>query len=467
MRRFFTKPEYVFLVPALVFGTLSALLMPQLIVNDENMHFIRSYELSELEFGHSCTIPVEIKERGFFAIYAQKQPDYSFNAKSIDMNNQIATDCGTATSYNPLLHFPQTIGIIFAKLVWPSTGAMILFGRLANVLLFALALFFIIRKAKVGKWVIVVIGLLPMMLHMAGSLSGDTVNNIVIIGFISFLFNLFIQKTMMTKKQLIMLLGLSALLAVTKLPNLALLLLVLFLPGRVLPIITIRQWRIPKTLFRFIAAGICGVAAITVVLAWSTIYNAPVIGSSNIDNPIIEAPYKLFPVLFNTYINPEIMFEGVSYSDWLMRGVVGSFASFEYYLPYSLVMMLIALILLVGFRRDDSEDKLMKPVLKKLTPVTLVSLGIIIVAITYGLYTAWALQPFGLGKDAQYALGLQGRYFTPLILLLIPLMIFLRRYVSVNVKPGATTGVIVFTVTSFTLAFYLMQTISYALALLG
>lgn len=467
LRRFFTKPEYVFLVPALVFGTLSALLMPQLIVNDENMHFIRSYELSELEFGHDCTIPADIKERGFFAIYAYEQPDYSFNTKSIDMDDQIATDCGTATPYNPLLHLPQAIGVAFAKLVWPSTGAMILFARLANVLFYALMLFLIIRKAKLGKWILVIIGLLPMMIHMAGSMSGDVVNNIVLLGFITFIFNLFVQKHAMSRKQILVLLGLSALLATTKLPYLVLLLSVFLLPRKVLPEISIRKKRMPKNLIRLGLAALCGVFTLGVVLLWSYIYGGEVVSSTNVNNPVTEEPYKFLGILYNTYVNPSLMFDGVSYSDWLMRGVVGSFASFSYHLPYSLVVVLSCLFVVIAFRKDVREEELVKPVLKPLSIIMLVSLSIMILAITYGLYTAWAIQPFGLGETASFALGLQGRYFTPLILMLVPLAIVLRKYINVNFRQGSAVGALIFAVMVFILSYYLLQTLAHTQSLMA
>lgn len=459
LKRFFIKPEYVFIVPALTFGILSAVLLPQLSANDENMHFIRSYQLTELESGKNCTLPVDIKERGFYAIYTGDHPDYSFGEKKVDTASQMDTDCGTATSYNPLLHLPQTIGVAIAKLVWPTTGGMILLGRLFNVLFYCIALFFIIRKAKIGKWLLVVIGLLPMMIHMTGSLTGDVVNNIILLGFITYIFNLFIQKTVMSKKQVAILIILSALLAVTKMTNLVLLLPILFLPKNVLPTITIKKKKIPKALLRLIIGGLCGIAAISVVVAWAYLYGSSPAGGIDAVNPVLEKPYLFLKILFNTYINPDISFGGVSYSDWLLRGVVGSFASFKYHLPYGAVSLLIGLLLIVGLKKDATEDSISNKIMKPLVGSTLVALVLAIMAMTYGLYVAWAIP--NLGEGARFALGLQGRYFTPLILLLLPLFIYLRRFVSVNFKKGATTGVLVFSVMTFSLIFYMVQTINF------
>lgn len=467
VRTFFTKPEYVFLLPALLFGLLSAFLMPQLIANDENMHFIRSYELSELETGHACTIPADIKDRGFYEMYATEKPNYGFSNEKVDADQQIQTDCGTATSYNPILHIPQTIGVTLAKLLWPTSGGMILLGRVLNVLVYCAGFFFIIKKTKIGKWPLVVIALLPMMIHMAGTLSGDIVNNLALIGFIVYGFNLFVQTSAMSKRQVIYLVLLSGLLAVAKPPYLALLLMVLFLPKRVIPSFRIKGRMLPNVAVRLIIASICTFASLTVFIGWTLLYDGDVVASANIVNPVSQDPSKFVSILVNTYINPNVILGGVSYSDWLYRSMFGSFASFRYNLPYTLVTLLAMLFVVVSLRRDKAEDTLTKSSIKSLVAVTLVPLVIVILAITYALYSAWAIQSFALGEGATYALGLQGRYFTPLLLLLVPVLILVRRCVSVEIKTGITTGVIVFTISTMVLSFYMMQTLSYTQALLG
>ena len=465
LRQFFTKSEYVFIVPALFFSLLSAILMPQLIVNDENMHFIRSYELTELETGHQCLIPKDIKQRGFYAIYSGAKPDYSFENSTVNQSDEMQTDCGTASSYNPLLHAPQVVGVEIAKLVWPTTGGMILLGRIVNALVYCLGLFFIIKKARIGKWLLVVVGLLPMMIHMAGSLSGDVINNLIVIGFITFVFNLFVQKTVMTRRQVVALVILAALLAVTKLPNLVLMLPILFLPSRVLPQLRIKNKIIPTYVMRFVIGIVCGLAAIAVVVAWIKLYDVPFTGAVAAENPVTKNPIKFVDILFNTYINPFTKFDGIIYNDWLLRSVFGSFASFRYHLPFSIVAILITLFIIIALKKDEAEERSVKHSLKPMIASTLVAGLIVIAAITYALYTAWAIQANGIGKDAKFALGLQGRYFTPLLLLLIPLFIGLRRYVSVTIKPGVTTGVMIFTAMSGVLIFYLVQTVRYAMEL--
>ena len=456
------KPELVFVIPAIIFGVISAIVMPQLIANDENMHFIRSYQLTELEVEHSCTIPVDIKERGFDAMYSEAGPDYSFSNKKIDQDNKIDTDCGTATSYNPLMHLPQSIGMAIAKVVWPTTGAMILLGRLMNVLFYSIGMYFIIRNAKIGKWLLVVIGLFPEMIHMSSSLSGDAVNNVIVLGFITYMFNLYTQTKKINKKQTIILFVLVILLATTKVPNLILLALIPFLPKKIIPEIRINKIKLSSFASKVIIVFAVGLVALGVLFSWSTLYNSPVIGDAHTaNNPVIEKPIRFVKIVYNTYINPDNIFGGVSYSDWLIRGSVGSFSSFKYHLPFSVISMLFTLFLIVGLINNKKEYKLIKKTLKSLSLVATGTLVLIVLAITYALYTAWSIQANGIGPDAQFAVGLQGRYFTAFFLLLLPLMIMIRKYINVNIKEGITTGLLIFIVSLFALSVYILQTFSY------
>ena len=62
---FIKKPENVFISLSLFFGVLSAILVPQLSVSDENMHYLRAYGISQgrVESGSRCTLPKDVAKR--------------------------------------------------------------------------------------------------------------------------------------------------------------------------------------------------------------------------------------------------------------------------------------------------------------------------------------------------------------------------------------------------------------------
>lgn len=50
------------------------------------------------------------------------------------------------------MHLPAAIGVLIARLIYPSLGIMDYGGRIANLLFFAFAFYFLIKKNKYAKW---------------------------------------------------------------------------------------------------------------------------------------------------------------------------------------------------------------------------------------------------------------------------------------------------------------------------
>jgi uncharacterized membrane protein len=84
-----------------------------------------------------------------------------------------------------------------------------------------------------------------------------------------------------------------------------------------------------------------------------------------------------------------------------------------------------------------------------------------LVAITYGIYITWAMLPQHLGPDAKYALGVQGRYFTPLLVFLVPIANRLHKFASVRLSSDAVMGFIYLAITAVGLSCYVLETAIY------
>jgi uncharacterized membrane protein len=81
-----------------------------------------------------------------------------------------------------------------------------------------------------------------------------------------------------------------------------------------------------------------------------------------------------------------------------------------------------------------------------------------ILLITIGMYYGWAIQPFRLGPDAKVADGIQGRYFTPLLILLAPLFAYLQKFISIDAKGRRLVPSILVITSASLLALFLYQT---------
>ena len=335
---FIKKPENVFISLSLFFGILSAMLVPQLSVNDENMHYLRAYRISQgrVESGSQCTLPKDVAKRAEAIYEGNFSADYS---KPIDRKTLAIDKCSSASGYSPIMHLPQAIGINIANLFGGSTGLTILFGRLANILFYSIAVYLIIKWVRIGKWAFTAIGLIPLMIHMAASLSSDCMTNIAIFTITAFTLNLFIQKDKLSYKQTAALICIGVFLALTKSVNALLLFPLLFLPKRLFSpnknkrlLFNIQKWTI---------LAVTGIAAIISIIIWQKIYGQPLLTTGAAHNPLHSNPLKFIAILFNTYISPTI-----GYTDVVLRGSVGEFSSFKYHLPLFVLIPLFSLLLL-------------------------------------------------------------------------------------------------------------------------
>lgn len=457
-----SKPEMVFAVLALIFGTASAFLVPQLAVNDEGAHFLRSYSIASGEVRNiNCSYPKEVVDAAnngdnIVAINSVMSftKGYSQRISLDDANTSPYHGCGSASSYTPIMHLPQAIGVLLGKLVYPSVGVMIILGRIMNVLFYAFTLYFVVKHVRFGKWPLVVIALLPSMIHLTGSLSSDVMNNVVVISYIAFMFNLFSQKRALSRMQIISLLLLSCLLSLTKLPNIVFLLPIIFLPN-ILFSKTANTKR-NQLLIKWGIAILCGGIALIAVVAWQATLSSALIDQAP-NNPLVSRPWHFLRILFNTYID-----SGIGYNDLLFRGITNMF-SFKYGLPnYTLVIVWGTLLSSMLLQNSSEERTIKRRELRNLGIAMLLASVCYVLVVTYALYTMWGILPSRLGPEAAYADGVQGRYFIVLLALLIPFGMYIRRYVSVKTNSVLLGSVIITIGCVFQLVFYIIETCRFA-----
>src|SRR5690606_17297512 len=149
-------------------------------------------------------------------------------------------------------------------------------------------------------------------------------------------------------------------------------------------------------------------------------------------------------ILSNTYLNPFI--DGGSR---ILASIVGGFSSYGYGLPLFLTLLCFLVLLITLMHKDKAEDGAIRAFSLPLDLGFLGALILLVLAVTYAMYTGYATLPSVLGSNAIWALGVQGRYFTASLIFLVPLFLWLRRYVSFAIKPPVTIGVIVFSAAAF------------------
>lgn len=450
LRRYLQSPEKIALAFALAFSLASAFLVPQLTVNDENSHFLKAYSLSSGKItGSTCTFPQAIVDK----VSSMSTTPYPTNLFAHNLNQTpTQVTCGSAASYSPIMHIPQAIGIGIGRIFNASPDMLVLLARIANALFYSFALFYIIKLARIGKWVLTVIGLFPFMIHTAGSVSADTMNSIIVLGSLTYIFSLFTQKKLISKKQSVLLIGVAVLLALSKPTNAVLLLPLVALPVQLFP--SNKNKHIPINIKKWTLLVLCGVSVVIVTYILQKAFGSSLFIGEAVENPLKSNPLHFFYILYNTYLN-----SALGYGDMLIRGLVGEFSSFQYHIP---TWILFAELSLLSFVLLHKKADLVTPPhknTKALAITSAISLVLLVLVITFALYSAWAIQPHRLGAGAIYADGVQGRYFTAALATLIPVGIFLRRYIWIDTKSKYSIGLIVSVTALVALCSYIIQTV--------
>ena len=405
---------------ALPFGLFSAFFVPQMSVTDEDSHFLRSYQVGHGEFVcfKNSAYPQEVIAKSKSSSDGQRGYTNDFS-DTINYSDQQMFKCGSAAPYSPVAYMPQAIGMLVAQTIHPTTATMVLFARIANLLFYISALYWIIKRVRVGKYVFFVVALIPQMIHLAASVSADVTNNVVTFGLVAVLLNLFVQKTKLNGKQIIILLSFVAAIALLKRNLLLLILPLIFLPTRLFIRNNIKN--IPFNIQKWTLAVVTVLVFAVLYVLWQKISFVAGVPATDVYDPIEHHPNLFLNLLFNTYMS--------DYGDLVLRGVFGDFSSFLYHFPMILVVVQVV-VLLIAFLYDNSKMGRVIAENKWLIISMTATFVLSVFAVTYGLYTEWGLKR-GI---IQYADGVQGRYFTALLVLLIPLFLWVRKYIAIEAK---------------------------------
>lgn len=186
------RPERFFGAAALVFGLFMAFATPPFQSPDEFCHFYRAFQLLEgriiaerqvNEVGGNIPVSVVKAFEPFepMRFDPMTKVDTSVVAQLLkepfESEPRMWQDFRNTAMYTPVAYAPAFAGIWAAKLSGLSALKMMYAARLATLLCWVGLVFAAIRLTPVFKWVAVLIGLLPMHIFLAGSLSADVMTN--------------------------------------------------------------------------------------------------------------------------------------------------------------------------------------------------------------------------------------------------------------------------------------------------
>jgi len=233
----------IYLIIAVVFGIGLALFMPFFNEPDGAYHYVNSSNIVGLStdlsaqgetnkyFGYQFLHEKPNYQNGtFFEKYFKSQVTLTTKA-NLPYGNQIPF----VLSYQYIGHVIPGIGVWLGYHIYPSLGVMIVMARLFNFLVLSIGMFFIIRYVKKGKLAFAFVALSPVVMNNFASLSYDGLSFIISVALIAFVINTIILKKI-TRQTIITMFLLSILMLIAVKTNFCLLLLFF-------PILLIVYWR--------------------------------------------------------------------------------------------------------------------------------------------------------------------------------------------------------------------------------
>jgi uncharacterized membrane protein len=410
-------PEYLFAGLLAVFGSAFAFIIPPVQTPDEPSHFHRAYQVSE---GRLMTIPVgewgggevpesvlQVSEEFGFLIFHTElhttaEPFQTLSALPLNPTERRAVPFPGSAYYSFVPYVPQALGIAAARAAGGGPLTLLYAGRLANLALAVTLVFWAIRVMPFFKLVLGTVALLPISVQQFASQNADASTIGVAFVFVAYLLRWATRSdALMARRDLGVMFGLAAWLTLCKFPYSLLALLYLAIPVACLGSRK-RYLQVGVTLLLMVF----GLAAALTQLKHNTPdrlvpdgHGASITKQSEF---IRGHPLRYAKIMVSTVAeHGRIWIDQLSMLGWLDTAV--NPLAMQMYL---MVMVVVAL----GDRNPQSAPNW------RMVGLGLIAAAACMVVILTSCYVV------GCPVRAQLIIGPQGRYFVPLIpLLMLPL----------------------------------------------
>jgi uncharacterized membrane protein len=425
----------LYLTVAIVWGLALVVLVPPFQVADENAHFYHAWGIAEGHVlgGADYYVPVPKNVAAMEDEFPVWQLAKRIGGKSFSpsktwhlLGERISTQrvnvVAAVPSTSPVAYVPQALAIRIAMLVGHSPVGALYLARLLNLLASVALVFYAIRLVPYGKSVMVLAALFPVSLSQMASASPDGLAIGGVFFFTALVLHYACRPVVTTRAMFAV--AASAVVLLTAKPG------YFGMAGLVL-LISPSQFKRPKWSFWAWAAGIavCVVclAALEVRLMPST---SPGFALSrglpaNIDSNAQIGHVLGHPIEFLTVVLHQFSVSGIHYGYQMVAAL--SWLT----LPLSnivAIIVLLAAVLLLGGLRDETQPE---PIHRFILAATWV---VVTLSVCAAIYVG--LNPVGANSLS----GLQGRYFTPAL----PLLLLALYRVRLK-KKSAVIGLLVMT----------------------
>ena len=245
-------------IAILCFGMITALIVPIVDVSDELEHLTRAEITSQgVMFPHwvsgennldqlynhtdegryssklNSDVGFETSQSHMFFLNNREHTVFETPGDTGKINHSTILD-GSAFEQNPFYgYLPQALGVLIAKLFDMNVIWMLWLGRIFNLICYAGLISLAVKKAPALKILLLAVACIPLSIYQAASVSIDSMIIGLAILVIAYFIYLYKAKPETLKtREIAIFCGLSLLLGLCKLPYLAFVFLILFVPKK-------------------------------------------------------------------------------------------------------------------------------------------------------------------------------------------------------------------------------------------
>ena len=405
------KIENIFLMVAPLTCIFFLVTMPTFKNHDEYYHWLKAYEVSQgtLMTPQEDGVQGSMMPEGVSKVFPTDWTTLDYQTMKellgvkLNEDNKGILNPETATVYSFVQYIPQATGIALARLVTDNVYLITYGGRIVNMIFALLVLYFAIKLMPFGKKLLLIPAMIPIAIEGFTSLSPDAMTISVAFFYIAYILHLvFGDKEQLGIKEKAILLISSIVIALCKIVYIPLVGLILIIPKEKFK----NQGNKNKILNFCVIAGI----AVIINLIWLAI-------SSRYLSTFREGDSKIQVLL--ALQNPILYIQNVLYtfnlngSNYLLSLFGADLGWGELIKLYSIVpYAFLGIYLFTAITDNELKDKFKRYQIVWISLVVLAIVGLIFTS----LYVQWTT----VGQTS--IAGIQGRYFLPILPLVMLLL---------------------------------------------
>ncbi len=435
------RVERIFLIISILYGVLLVAVYPPFQGPDENSHYYRIHKLSQFKIIATQnsdgitgdyvekSLPQTMHEAGQGVGFKKKKRiDIAQNLKL--MANPIHNDEPVfvympAAVYSPVPYIPQIAGVTIGKIMFESPILLMYMGRLFNLAVWIVLVFFAIKIIPIFKNVMMLLALTPMSISQSATLSVDGVTNGLSFLLMAVILNIaYTEKNHLTVRDVIVLLSLGIGLALCKQIYILLLLLYFVIPRE-------RAGSVKRYFVVFLV--IITASILANALWWSQVRNLMHVNPLHEHYADISIQEQMRYILADPLRYIGIVVSTLIHKQMYHISFIGKLGWMDTRMPYFLIYSYLAVLFLVsitegGGAKIGIRDK----------TLFFITASALMGAVLTVHYLAWSVV-------GDYTIrGVQGRYFisfSPLVFLLIYNRFFPRYFCAKEGLKKALLGV--------------------------